>query len=152
MRSARIAAGLVIAASGILALSGCDVLEPTRDADGRIVKPTVMPTVEAWVGDCFSFVENSNLAYATVTPCSEPHTHIVMDTGSFSEAKLVLAGGRDNAVNAACDKAYDSFVAAVADGVEREPQSIMSSEKKAGGVVTYYSCLATDPAVVAADG
>ena len=86
MRRPAITLAVIIIAT--LSLSGCDVLAPTRDADGAIIGAVEMPSTDAWVGDCFSFVDNSNLAYATVVPCSEPHTHVVIGRGTFTPQRI----------------------------------------------------------------
>jgi len=147
-------AGFSTAAGAILVvalLSGCGILEPTRNTEGGITKPTVMPTIDAWVGDCFSFVDNSGLAYVTVLPCSTEHTHIVMGRGSFTDRRLELAGGIDAAVGAACEVIYTEFVAAVEGRGEPETQS-MVARKAPGATETRYSCVAEDGAVLEASG
>lgn len=127
-----------------LLLAGCDVLAPTRNADGTIVKATAMPSTEAWVGDCFSFVDGSNLAYATVVPCDVAHTHVVIAKGTLSKAKLALYESLQIAVITVCQKPFDAYI----EGRDPEPtpEYIVSTESKPGGEVTNYSCLATDAA------
>ena len=139
----------IVAATAIL--SGCGILEPTRNTEGGITKPTVMPTVEAWVGDCFSFVENSGLAYVTVLPCADEHTHIVMGRGSFTDRRLELAGGIDAAVGAACEVIYAEFISADEGRGEPEKQSIVA-RKPPGATETRYSCVAEDAITVEAAG
>ncbi len=133
-------------------LSGCGFLEPTRNAEGGITKPTTMPTIDAWVGDCFNFVENSNFAYVRVVPCGEEHGYIVMGRGSFTPAKLEKAGGRDAAVSAACDEIYDEFITAVEGRGKPEKQSIVATREKKNVLITHYSCVAADSVVVEATG
>jgi len=147
-RSALAVAALVVAT---LALSGCDVLEPTRDAEGHIVKPTSMASTDAWVGDCFSFVENSNLAYVSVVPCADAHSHVVVSRGKLSATKVELAGGVENAVRTVCDSAFTLYEASLGEDADPEQSSIVSTKNKAGGVVTYYSCIATDAVVLASN-
>jgi len=125
-----------------LSLAGCDVLAPTRDADGLIIKDTPMPSTDAWVGDCFSFVEGSNLSYATVVPCAQPHTHVVIGKGTLTEAKMALFESLQIAVIESCKRTFENYVEE--QGTEPTPQYIVSREKKPGGEVVNYSCLATD--------
>lgn len=146
-------AGLALVLVATTALvSGCGLLEPTRNAEGGITKPTVMPTIDARVGDCFSFVENSNLAYVRVVPCADEHSNIVMGRGAFTPEKLERAGGRDAAVSAACDEIYDEFIAAVEGRGKPEKQSIVATREKKGVEITHYSCVAADGIVVEATG
>ena len=131
-----------------LALTGCTVLAPTRNADGTIVKALLMPSTDAWVGDCFSFVPDSNLSLATVVPCAETHSHVVIGKGTLSTAKIGLFESLQIAVISSCQSVFDSW------SQEREtdpqPEYIVSKEDKPGGEVTNYSCLATDGTVAAA--
>ena len=120
------------------------MLAPTRNADGTIVKATAMPSTDAWVGDCFSFVDGSNLSYATVVPCADAHTHVVIDKGTLSKAKLSLYESLQIAVITVCQKPFDAYVEA--QGTDATPEYIVSTVSKPGGDVTNYSCLATDSA------
>ena len=133
---------LAVAIVATLALSGCDVLAPTRNADGTVVKSQLMPSTDAWVGDCFSFVEGSNLSYATVVPCAQPHTHVVIGKGTLTEAKIALFESLQIAVIESCKRTFENYVEE--QGTEPTPQYIVSREKKPGGEVVNYSCLATD--------
>ena len=125
-----------------LALSGCNVLAPTRNADGTVVKAIQMPSTDAWVGDCFTFIDGSNLSFATVVPCAEAHTHIVIGKGTLSKSKLSLYESLQLAVISSCQKTFDAWV--TAQGTDPEPEYIVSKETLPGGEVTNYSCLATD--------
>ncbi len=136
---------LVVALTTVV-ISGCGILEPTRDEEGRIAKPTVMPSPDVRVDDCFSFVDGTELAFATVVPCSEPHTYIVIGQGTLSESKVDLAGSLQVAVNNACEPVFERFTAGSPPGGKPDQEFIVSQEKKPGGLVTHYSCLATDSA------
>ena len=131
-----------------LALTGCSVLAPTRNADGTIVKALLMPSTDAWVGDCFSFVPDSNLSLATVVPCAEEHSHVVIGKGTLSTAKISLFESLQIAVISSCQPIFDEW--AEEQGTQPQPEYIVSKEEKPGGEVTNYSCLATEGAVDAA--
>lgn len=135
---------LIVAATAIaatLALSGCDVLAPTRDADGAVVTTLQMPSIDAWKGDCFTFIDGSNLAYATVVPCSEPHTHVVVDRGTLSQKRIDYFGTLQLTVLSACKDALSVY--ASDQGIEVEPEYIVGKKTSINGVEsTHYSCLA----------
>ena len=131
-----------------LALTGCTVLAPTRNADGTIVKALLMPSTDAWVGDCFSFVPDSSLSLATVVPCDEQHSHVVIGKGTLSTAKISLFESLQIAVISSCQPIFDEW--AEEQGTQPQPEYIVSKEEKPGGEVTSYSCLATDGMVAAA--
>ncbi|MBU1586796.1 MAG: hypothetical protein KKH51_02480 [Actinobacteria bacterium] len=138
MRRPAITLAMIIIAT--LSLSGCDVLAPTRDADGKIVGAVEMPSTDAWVGDCFSFVDNSNLAYATVVPCSEPHTHVVIGRGTFTPQRIAHFESLQIAVLTACKDRFELYQATQEQ--ELTPEYIVSDKKEHDGrVVTHYSCL-----------
>jgi hypothetical protein len=64
----RTAALLVLVA---VSLSGCSLLGlggPARDADGRVTEPADIRSTALTVGDCFSFIDGTNMAEATVVP------------------------------------------------------------------------------------
>src|SRR6188474_1970929 len=84
MRHTRTTVATVVGAAIALALAGCSLLSPAvlgppRDADGRVTKPAEINSSTLEVGDCFTFVEGTNMA--TVTPCALEHTHIVIADG-----------------------------------------------------------------------
>jgi hypothetical protein len=133
-----IALAALIAAT--LALSGCNVLAPTRDAQGGIVGAVRMPSTDAWVGDCFTFVEGSSLAYATVTPCSEPHTHVVIGRGIMSEKRITLFETLQVAVLTACRDRFEVYQSE--HEAKLTPEYIVSKKtERDGREVTRYSCL-----------
>ncbi|CAN5135603.1 hypothetical protein BH11ACT5_BH11ACT5_03910 [soil metagenome] len=128
-----------------LALSGCDVLAPTRDSDGKIVKALEMPSIEAWVGDCFSFVDGSNLALATVVPCAEQHTHIVVGRGTLTQKRIDYFETLQLAVISACKDRITLYTEQQED--DPQPEYIVSTETSPEGVATmHYSCLVTSSA------
>lgn len=133
--------------SAALALAGCSLLSPAvlgppRDADGRVTEPAEINSSQLLVGDCFSFVEGTNMA--TVVPCSVEHTHIVISDGDLDDAAIAEAGGLQNAVNAACDEPFAEFKAAAAEGVKPEQQFLVSEFERDDVTLTKYSCVATD--------
>jgi hypothetical protein len=136
----------LVVALATVGISGCGILEPTRDADGRIAKPTVMPSPDVRVDDCFTFVDGTELAFANVVPCDEPHSYIVIGQGTLSETKVDLAGSLQVAVNNACEPVFDEFTAGSPPGGKPDQEFIVSQVQKPGGLVTHYSCLATDRA------
>ena len=147
MRRPLLVLATVVAAT--LALSGCDVLAPTRDADGKIVKALEMPSIEAWVGDCFTFVDGSNLALATVVPCADPHTHIVVGRGTLTQKRIDYFETLQLAVISACKDRITLYIGQQIDEQEDEPQPeyIVSTETSPEGVSTmHYSCLVTNSA------
>ena len=128
-----------------LALSGCDVLAPTRDSDGKIVKALEMPSIEAWVGDCFTFVDGSNLALATVVPCADAHTHIVIGRGTLTQKRIDYFETLQLAVISACKDRITLYVDQQED--DPQPEYIVSTETSPEGVASmHYSCLVTNSA------
>jgi len=142
----RTAAVILTVLASTLALTGCNAVAPTRDADGRVVATISMPSTEMVVGDCFSFVDGSNHAMASVTPCAEEHSYIVIGQGSLTEQAVTDAGSMQNAVSAACTEPFGTFVATVTEGTKPEQEFIVS--KPEDSKATNYSCLATDTAMV----
>ena len=138
-------AALAVGAS-ILLTSGCSLFPPTRDANGNFAEPTVINSSDLLTGDCFSFVDNTNLTKSTVVECSADHSFVVIDQGELDAATVDAAGGLQNAVNVACDEPFSEFKAAAADGVKPEQQFLTSEVERDGATLTKYSCLATDAA------
>lgn len=127
-----------------LALSGCGILAPTRDADGKIIKATQMPSTDAWVGDCFTFVDGSSLAVATVLPCSEPHTHVVIGRGTLTQKRIDYFETLQIAVLTACKDRINAYAA----GRETEPVPeyiVSTTTNPDGSEVLQYSCLVKSP-------
>ncbi|MBN9240261.1 MAG: hypothetical protein BGO97_11145 [Micrococcales bacterium 70-64] len=138
MRRPALAVAMIAIAT--LSLSACDVLAPTRDTEGRIVKATQMPSTDAWVGDCFTFIDGSQLAWATVVPCDEPHTHVVIGTGTLSEKRKTAFDSLQLAVLSACKDRYELYQAV--QGAKFEAEYIVSDKTDHEGVTTtHYSCL-----------
>jgi hypothetical protein len=133
-----------------LTLSGCSMLFPSiRDADGAILKATELPSTELLLNDCFSFVDGSNNSLATVVPCAEEHDYIVIGQGSLTDATIESSGGLQNAVSAACEEHFTTFVSNAPDGAHPQQEFAVSAEEEDGVKTTRYSCLATDTEVVA---
>ena len=126
-----------------LALSGCDVLAPTRDADGKIVKALEMPSTDAWVGDCFTFVDGSSLALATVVPCTEAHAYVVVGRGTLTQKRIDYFQTLQLAVISACKDRIGLYGSQ--QGTDPEPEYIVSSKSAPDGTTTmHYSCLVKD--------
>ncbi|MDO7883336.1 hypothetical protein [Antiquaquibacter soli] len=130
-------------------LAGCSVLGlggPARDADGRVTEPADIRSTALTVGDCFSFIDGTNMAEATVVPCATTHTHIVIGQGSLTKADIDAGGGLQNAVSAACSDSFEAFVASAAEGAKPKQEFVVSTAEEDGVEVTRYSCVATDAA------
>ncbi len=150
LRSIRSAAIALTAVSTLLALSGCALLGPERDANGQVLETTVIGSTRLLIDDCFSFVDGTNLADATVTPCTEEHDYIVIGSGGFDDAFITDAGGLQNAVSTSCSENFETFKASVAEGVRPEQEFIVWTAEEDGQSVTNYLCVATDAVAVAA--
>ncbi|CAN5269204.1 hypothetical protein BH09ACT5_BH09ACT5_15420 [soil metagenome] len=132
---------LAAAVTTALVLSGCSILAPTRDADSRIIGDVQMPSTEAWVGDCFTFVDGSSLSWATVAPCSEPHTHVVIGKGIMSQRRIDYFGTLQVAVITACTDRFAVYQSEHEE--ELAPEYIVSTQKERDGrEAVHYSCLA----------
>jgi hypothetical protein len=143
--------GLVVGIACAIMLSGCSLLAPIRDADGAILKETELASAELLVGDCFTFVDGTDHSMATVVPCEDSHAYIVIGQGTLTTAAIDSSGGLQNAVSAACEGYFDTFVASAPEGADPDQEFIVSAEEDDDGVTTtLYSCLATDGESVAA--
>ena len=135
-------------ATAILAtLAGCSLFAPEipRDNRGQVLEPTVIGSTQLLVGDCFSFVDGSDLSEAEVTPCTTNHTHVVIGKGELDKATIREAGGLQNAVSSSCSESFTSFKETVAEGVRPEQEFIVSEHTSDDGVtMTNYACIATD--------
>jgi len=134
--------GLVAATA--LALAACGLLGPSRGDDGRVTETSVIPSKTLLVGDCFTFVDGSDHAQSTVTPCSQDHAYIVIGQGDLSAAEISTAGSLQVAVSGACSDVFAQFKAAAAEGTKPEQEFIVNVETKDGVDTTHYSCVATD--------
>lgn len=133
--------------SGAIALSGCGILEPTRDAEGRVTEPRNMVATQLRVGDCFSFVDDADLSIVTVAPCELPHTHIVLGQGELTQTRIGLADGDlQVALSLACADTFETHRANAPQGVRLEQEFLVAMLDKPGGQVAAYSCVATDGA------
>jgi hypothetical protein len=142
---AAIVVTVLLAVAATLSLVGCSN-GPARGADGRVTSTGVIDSTTLKVGDCFSFVDGSNLAKATVTPCAESHTYIAIGDGSLTAAQVSSASTVQDAVSAACADPFKTFKATLARGVKTEQQFIVATEQVNGAAVTSYHCVATDTA------
>jgi hypothetical protein len=102
------------------------------------------------VGDCFSFVDGTSNARASVTPCSKSHAYIVIGSGTLTTSEVDKDGGMQNAVSTACSTQFEAFKAAAPSGSKPEQQFVVSTADKNGKQVTLYLCVASDAAVTAA--
>ena len=149
-RTARTAIALLAIAAASLSLSACSTLfGPSRDANGRVTGTTVINSPDLTVGDCFSFVDGSEQAKSSVTPCTNVHTYIVIGSGSLTE-DAVAKDGLQNAVSGACAASFTDFKSKAAEGVKPEQQFVVSTDEKDGKKTTNYLCVATDSSAVAA--
>ena len=94
------------------------------------------------VGDCFSF--EADPSEATVAPCAEPHSYIVIGKGELNAATVAAADSVQNAASAACSDAFAAFKDAAPDGVRPTQEFIIATEDRDGETVTLYTCVATD--------
>jgi hypothetical protein len=149
--STRTAAAAVVLISA-LALTACSTLfGPPRDEQGRVTETTEVGSTTLLVGDCFSFVDGTNLAKSSLTPCSEPHTHIVIGLGDLTTKKIDEAGGLQNAVSASCAEVFATFKEAAVEGTKPEQEFIVSTSVEDEVETTHYKCVATD-SVASANG
>jgi hypothetical protein len=146
-RTATVAAAFLAA---VVALSACSLLGPARDSDGRVTTTTEIDSTTLLVGDCFSFVDGTNLGRANVTPCTKQHTYVVIGSGTLSDAQVQKDNGVQNAVSVACSSDFEKFKAAAAAGTRPEQQFVVSTGEKDGKQVTLYLCVATDSVATAA--
>jgi hypothetical protein len=131
----------------LVAVAGCSLLYPEipRDDNGQVLEPTVIGSTELLVGDCFSFVDGSDLSEAEATPCATDHTHIVIGKGGLTKAGISEAGGVQNAVSSSCSETFAAFKETVAEGVRPDQEFIISERTTDEGVLmTDYACIATD--------
>lgn len=135
-----------------VSLSGCSLLGlggPARDADGRVTEPADIRSTALTVGDCFSFIDGTNMAEATVVPCDQEHTYLVIEQGSLVAADIDAAGGLQNAVSAACAETFEAFKAEAAEGTKPQQEFVVSTAEEDGVEVTRFSCVTTDAAATA---
>lgn len=133
-----------VAAASTLALTSCGLLGPNRGADGQVTETTVVGSTTMLVGDCFTFVDGSNLTEVTLTPCTETHAYIVIGKGELDAATVDSAGGVQNAVSVACADAFTAFKETVPEGTKPTQEFIVATEDRDGEQVTLYTCVATD--------
>lgn len=144
-RRSRPALLLVGAVAAIATLAGCTALfGPPRDADGRVTETTTIRSTTLLEGDCFTFVEGTDLSEVDVTPCAEPHAYIVIGQGELTESQISADGGLQNAVSASCAEDFAVFKEAAAEGVRPEQEFIVSTTERDGATITLYLCVATD--------
>ncbi|WP_341954226.1 hypothetical protein [Salinibacterium sp. TMP30] len=143
----RATSAALLATALLAAVAGCSLLYPEipRDDNGQVLEPTVIGSTELLVGDCFSFVDGSNLSEAEVTPCTADHTHIVIAKGELTKAGISEAGGVQNAVSSSCSETFAAFKETVTEGARPDQEFIISERSTDEGVLmTDYACIATD--------
>jgi hypothetical protein len=136
-----------LAVVGVVALSGCSLLSllgPDRDSNGRVTSTTEIDSTTLLRGDCFSFVDGTDLARAKVTPCAQPHTYLVIGGGTVTPTEVDKAGGLQNAVSVACADDFESFKKRAPEGSKPEQKFIVSPQEKDGKAFTLYLCVATN--------
>ena len=139
-----------VAITAAVALAGCSLLSPElpRDDNGRVLESAVIRSTQLLEGDCFTFVDGTNLSEAEVAPCIDSHTHIVIGTGELAKATIREAGSLQNAVSSACSDTFSAFKETVADGARPDQEFIISERTTDDGVlITDYACIATDEPV-----
>ena len=141
---ARTAFALVALVTTTVALSACSLLGPSRDSNGRVTATSEVDSPTLLVGDCFTFVDGTSNARATVTPCAKDHAHIVIGSGTLGTSEIDKDGGVQNAVSTACSTDFDAFKAAAPTGSKPEQRFVVSTADKNGKQVTLYLCVATD--------
>jgi hypothetical protein len=137
----------LITTAVLAALAGCSLLNPElpRDDAGQVLDPSVIGSTDLLVGDCFSFIDGSNLSEAEVTPCATEHTHIVIGKGALAKTEISEAGGLQNAVSSSCSETFSAFKETVAEGIRPDQEFIISERSTDDGtVMTDYACIATD--------
>ena len=145
--SIRPALALIVGVATVAALAGCTALfGPLRDADGRVTETTTIRSTTLLEGDCFSFVDGTDLAEVDVTPCDQPHSYIVIGQGELTDAQISADDGLQNAVSASCAEDFAAFKEAAAEGVRPEQEFIVSTTERDGESITLYLCVATDAA------
>ena len=137
---------VAVAASALIGLSGCALLGPERGPDGQVLETSVIGSTRLLVGDCFSFVDGTNLADASVTPCTQEHAYIVIGGGALTDSAITDAGSLQNAVSVSCGPDFESVQASVTEGVRPEQEFIVWSAEVDGESLTNYLCVATDAA------
>ncbi|WP_010203344.1 hypothetical protein [Salinibacterium sp. PAMC 21357] len=143
----RATTALFVATAMLATLAGCSLLYPelARDDNGQVLEPAVIGSTELLVGDCFSFVDDSNLSEAEVTPCVTDHSHIVIGKGELTKPEITEAGGLQSAVSSSCSETFSAFKETVADGVRPDQEFIISERSTDdGALMTDYACIATD--------
>ncbi|MGV8851661.1 MAG: hypothetical protein ACOH1M_03720 [Rhodoglobus sp.] len=143
----RATAAALVATAVLAALAGCSLLYPelARDDNGQVLEPAIIGSTKLLVGDCFSFVDGSDLSEAEVAPCATDHTHIVIGKGELAKAAISEAGSLQNAVSSSCSETFSAFKETVADGVRPDQEFIISERTTDdGALMTDYACIATD--------
>jgi hypothetical protein len=140
----RTALALVALITTTVALSACSLLGPSRDSNGRVTATSEVDSPTLLVGDCFTFVDGTNNARATLTPCAKDHAYLVIGSGTLGTSEIDKDGGVQNAVSTACSTDFDAFKAEAPTGSKPEQQFVVSTADKDGKQVTLYLCVATD--------
>ena len=145
LRLARGAIAVSYALAAVVALAGCTTLfGPNRDSNGRVTETVEIDSTTLLRGDCFSFVDGTSLARATVTPCANPHSYLVIGGGNLSTAEVDKAGSLQDAVSSACTDDFEAFKRLAPSDSKPEQQFIVSPQEKDGIAFTLYLCVATN--------
>lgn len=154
-RGFRMSACVAAAAAILLVTSGCASLQPMLDSildpgvsrgdDGRVTETLTIPSPELTTGDCFSFLDEGNLAEVSVTPCASQHTHIVIGQGSLAKATVPSSDDLRAAVSTGCEVPFAEYKA-TATGARPELEFIVANEASETSEPSddyRYSCVAT---------
>lgn len=140
-RVPRLLVAAAACAAVAVSLTGCSILEPTRDAEGRVVAPLDARASQLRVGDCFVFQDEDDLSRVTIVPCAQPHSHLVIDQGEATPARIKLAGGLQNALSVLCAPSYQRHLATLPEGAEPEQEFLASMVVRDGYDYADYSCV-----------
>ncbi|MGV8884325.1 MAG: hypothetical protein ACOH1T_01880 [Microbacteriaceae bacterium] len=144
----RPAVSLVALAAASVLLAGCSLLglgELERGDDGQVTASSEVNSSELLTGDCFSYLDDGNLARVTIAPCVAKHTHKVLDQGTLTAEAVDTAGGLQNAVSDGCADAYGAFKEGLAEGLKTKQEFLVSKRTVDKVEVQAYSCVALDP-------
>lgn len=145
-----IASAALVTLAGVL--TGCSLFGGLeRDDAGQVLESAEIKSTELLTGDCFSYIgDGGDLSKVTITPCADDHTYIVLAQGNLSVDDVSAAGGLQNAVSAACTETFTAFKEGLAEGLKTKQEFLVSNKTVDGAEVSAYSCVAIDPADLAA--
>lgn len=127
-RSARTASLVALVTAGILALSGCSLLESvtgggsgqqaTRDSDEQVSEAGEVDVFTVKLGDCFNESDAEELYTVDALPCSDPHDYEIYYLFDMPDGEYPGEDAVNQAIEAGCGPQFDTFVGiAYADSV-----------------------------------